>query len=298
MFRRLDREPLVHFLAAGAALFAVLSFAGAGSVEDADATTIVVDRRALLNFMQYRSNAFEPEAFGAVLDSMTDEERQRLIDAYVEEEALYREAAALGLEQSDYIIRQRMVQKVEFLLGDVAFADSSIDEAELRAYYEANPESYVILPSLTFTHVFFDTEQRGEEEADAAARALLARLREEGAGFNDATEEGDRFPFLRNYVERTFNYVADHFGEEFAAALADVAPQDGWSGPFRSAYGLHLVLVSQRTERSIAPLEDVRERVEADFLRDRSNAALAEIKRAVRERYTVEIADLDAEAAE
>jgi parvulin-like peptidyl-prolyl isomerase len=298
MFRRLVREPLVHFLAAGAALFAAFSLTGAGGGGEDDRTTITVDRRALLAFMQYRSNAFEPEAFNTLLDSMTQDERQRLIDAYVEEEALYREAAALGLDQSDYIIRQRMVQKVEFLLGDVAFADSSIDEEELRAYYNANLQNYVIEPSLTFTHVFFDTERRGGDAADAAARDLLARLRTGGAGFNDATAEGDRFPFLRNYVERTFRYVADHFGEDFADALSGVGPADGWSGPFRSAYGLHIVLVSQRTERSIAPLEDVRDRVEADFLRDRSDAALAEIRRAVRERYIVEIGDLDAEPAE
>jgi hypothetical protein len=292
LFGRLVREPLVHFVIAGAVLFSV--FQALGGEPEADDATIVIDRRALLAHMQYRANAFEPEAFGALLDAMTPDERQALIDDYVREEALYREAEALGLRENDYIIRQRMVQKMSFLMGDLAVAGEAIDEAALEDYFARNREAYAAEPSATFTHVFFDADRRGADGAEAAARAALATLRAEHAGFNDASG-GDRFPFLRNYVERTFSYVASHFGPEFAQALAEL-PEDaeGWQGPFRSAYGWHVVLMTARTSRSLPALADVRASVEADFRRDEADAALDRLTEGLLERYRVEVGDLRA----
>src|SRR5690606_37816055 len=169
--RRLLREPLVHFLVAGAVLFAAYALVRGPGAAPADERTIVVDRRTLLTFMQYRSNAFEPSTFEASLDAMSDDERRRLIEAYVDEEILYREAKALGLSESDYVIRQRLIQKLGFLLGDIADASLAIGAAELQAYFDTHREAYAIEPAVTFTHVFFDADRRGAEGALAAARA-------------------------------------------------------------------------------------------------------------------------------
>lgn len=95
MLRRLLREPLLHFLLAGAALYAAWAWLGPG---DADTRRIVVDRPTLLRFMQYQAQAFEPGSFTARFDAMDAAQRSRLIADYVREESLYREARALGLE--------------------------------------------------------------------------------------------------------------------------------------------------------------------------------------------------------
>ena len=86
------REPLVHFVAAGAILFGALALFRDDAQSIEDGRTIVVDRRSLLSFLQYRANAFEAGTFGAALDAMTDAEIQEVIDAYIDEEILYREA--------------------------------------------------------------------------------------------------------------------------------------------------------------------------------------------------------------
>jgi len=284
------REPLVHFLVAGAILFAAFAAFRGDQTVAADQTTIVVDRRNLLTFLQYRANAFEPETFGAALDAMSDTELQEVIDAYVDEEVLFREARGLGLEESDNIIRQRMVQKMNFLLSDVAAAGQTTDEAGLEAWFEANREAYAIQPWATFTHVFFDVTRHGEEGARQAAEAALQQLNAEGAGFNDANDIGDRFPFLRNYVERTFEYIASHFGYEFAASLETLDPSaDAWQGPFRSVYGEHVVLLTRREQRAYPALAEVRAAVERDYASERANAALTEMLGTIRERYRVEI---------
>jgi hypothetical protein len=45
----------------------------------------------------------------------TRQELEGLIEEYIKEEILYREALALGLDQDDRVIQLRMRQKMEFL---------------------------------------------------------------------------------------------------------------------------------------------------------------------------------------
>ena len=252
-----------------------------------------MDRRALLSFLQYRANAFDADTFSELLDAMPDSELQELIDSYIDEEVLYREAESLGLEANDYIIRQRMIQKMSFLLSDIAERGVAVSDEELATWFEANIEAYAIQPWTTFTHVFFDAERRGEAGARQAAEETLALLNESGAGFNDSYAHGDRFPFLRNYVERTYEHVASHFGYDFAAQLAGLAANDSnWQGPIGSALGQHVVLVARQAERAYPPLEDVRAEVERDYATERSRAALAEMTEALRARYDIELREL------
>jgi PPIC-type PPIASE domain len=296
--RELLREPLVHFLGAGAILFGAFWLVRGPQPAPASESTIVVDRRALLTFMQYRANAFDAATFAAALDSMSPQDLARLVDDYVQEEALYREAKALGLDGSDYVIRQRMIQKIKFLLGDAAAPDTKIDAAELDAYFAAHKQGYAIAPAVTFTHVFFDSERRGADHArDDAERAVQA-LNASHAQFNDAPGHGDRFPFLQNYVDRTFDYVASQFGQEFAATLAMLTPGERWQGPLRSAYGEHAVLLTRRSELRYPALEEIRERVEADYLRQREAAELEKLTRGVQDRYRVEVLNVRAEPKE
>lgn len=293
---RAVREPLVHFVAAGFALYAAFAVVRGPDLPQDD-SSIVVDRETLLTYMQYRANAFEPETFAIALDSMPEAELAALIDAYVEEEALYREAKSLGLEASDYVIRQRMIQKIEFLLGDVAVAGTTVDESALEDYFETNRDLYAIEPSVTFTHVFFDGSRHGGS-TEAAAWQAVAELNAARAAFNDAAGRGDGFLFLKNYVDRTFDYVASHFGADFAAALAELPASDDWQGPLRSAYGYHAVLLTRRTERSYPALEDVRGHVERDYLRNLTDESVEEMTRSIVSRYEVEVADVRARAQE
>lgn len=45
----------------------------------------------------------------------TDDEIFRIIDSYIDEEILYREALLLGLDKEDRIIKRRLAQKISFL---------------------------------------------------------------------------------------------------------------------------------------------------------------------------------------
>ncbi len=209
---RLLKDPLLHFVVLGALLFGGYQWM-APAANDQDPKTIVVDRAALLTFIQYRSKAFEPQAAARQLDGMTAEERGKLVRDFVHEEALYREALALGMMENDYIIRRRSVQKLEFIAQGMAAQPDATDPDRLATYFDSHREDYYEAPSLTFTHIYLDADKRGRNQASDAAQVLLDKLNHEAVGFSAATRYGDRFLYQRNYVERTPEFVASHFGQ-------------------------------------------------------------------------------------
>ena len=261
------RQPLFHFLLAGLLIFIVY---GLTSPEPADIgpadIVIMVDRTALLNFMQFRAQAFQPGLFSEQLDNMSAEEVEQLIAEYVREEALHREALVMGMDQGDYIIRQRLVQKVEFLLENMVSQALEPESGEIEAFYETWREEYQIDEVYTFTHIFFDGEERGWDKAEEDAVSLLGSSQISSVAFNDTSAYGDRYPFLQNYIERTRDFVINNFTDAFVDALDALPPSNSsWQGPYESRYGFHLVMLSERTEATIPELEQIRERVLDDW---------------------------------
>ncbi len=264
MSRRLLSDPLTHFLLAGVALFVLFDLA-AGDKAAYETKVINVDRDALLTFVQYRTRAFEPQTASARLDSMPDDELNRLIADYVREEALHREAVALGLDKNDYIIKRRMIQSVEFITDGVATVSGAISDEAVKSYFEAHRDDYYVDPLVTFTHVFIDGGRHGPDEALSAARATLAKLNNNGVAFNDAPRHGDRFPFFLNYVERDPQFVTGHFGHAMSEQLFALRPSETtWHGPFESEYGLHLVMLTSKAEGRYPELSEIEAAVRDD----------------------------------
>ena len=269
---KLLKEPLLHFLLVGVALFLVFEITAERDEKTSD-RVIVVDRDALLMFVQFRTRAFDPKLAGERLDKMTEGELDLLIDDYVREEALYREALSLGLDKNDYVIKRRMIQSVEFITDGFVSAQIEVSEADARAYYEANRGDYYVDPSVTFTHVFFGAERHGRDGAEQLAAQKLTELNAEQISFTEAPQHGDRFLYLLNYVERVPDFVESHFGAELRKAVFTMTPDEHtWAGPFKSQYGSHLVLLVDKTEGSYAAFEDVEDLVR----RDAERAATAE----------------------
>ena len=201
MFGKLARDPLLHFLLAGAALFLVWRLMHGPDPTARDDRTIVVDRKALLRYMQYEETAFQPEYFERKLASLSPKERRDLVTQYVREEALVREATTMGLADGDNVIRRRMAQKMLYLMDDVATQSFAPSDATLQKYFLEHRDRYQVAPSLTFTHVFVDKEIRRGEAAKQVAERLLRTLRSSKASFNDAPRYGDRFPYLQNCAD-------------------------------------------------------------------------------------------------
>lgn len=290
--RKWWREPLLHFLLAAFLLFGAYAFLhpGAGNA----GRVVRVDRKALVDHLQYRSQAFASGAFEKAFDDLDAKAREALIDDYVREEVLLREARTLGFEDGDYVIRQRLVQRLGFVLEEAATPRTMPDDTSLDVWFSAHAADYQEPAAYTFTHIFFDGESRGSTQAEAIARRTVPLLHARKAGFADAVLYGDRFPYLLNYVERTADFVQSQFGDAFLASL-DALPVDGkrWQGPIASDLGWHLLLLTQRIPARQPPLAAIRERVLEDWKREQTELARrAAVQRLVGS-YRVERVGLD-----
>ena len=311
------REPMIHFLFVGLLLFGLFSWLGIGFDSDRDASDdsrrVVVERRALLDFIRSKMRIADPAASERAFDALDPDTRRDWIDRYVREEILVREARALGLDRGDELIRRRLAQKIEFLTVGILDEELRIDEAGLEAYYQRNREAYRLPARLSFTHVFFrgrddgdageegdtsagvDADPTGGSEARARAEALLRDFNARRAGAPEAAGQGDHFLYNRNYVDRTIGEIRSHFGEDFVRSLEAATPDDGvWVGPFRSVHGWHVVLISRKTDSRIPPLAGILPLVRQDARREKREAALEKALEGLASKYEIELApDLD-----
>ncbi|MBD07824.1 MAG: hypothetical protein CMD70_03785 [Gammaproteobacteria bacterium] len=269
------KDPLLHFLGLGFGLLILFQFTGN---QESEERNVLVDRETLLTFLQYQSVAFDREQFELFLDDMSQREIEDLIQEAAREEILYREALALGLDSDDYIIRSRLVQKLRYLSEGFSNENLSISEEDILAYFESNRRNYDIDPFITFTHVFYNSQRRGEEAAHRLAEEKLVELNNEGVTFEEAANHGDRFPYFVNYVERPPQLIASHLGGDVAEDLFQITPNSSlWHGPFESSFGFHLVMITNQAPQREPAFQEVRDRVESDAqaAQARENTALA-----------------------
>lgn len=220
---------------------------------------------------------------------LTVQEWRNLIEAKVREEVLYREALAAGLDQGDTIVKRRMVQKMEFLAEDVAAAHEPTD-AELRVWFGETPARFAVPPRITFRHLYFGFDQRGQRASDDAQAALstIRTLPEESAV---ALAMGDPFMFQDVYRDRTPDHIAKEFGPPFARALFQLTT-GAWSGPIESGYGWHLIFVESLEPERIPVYEEVEGDVRTQWIADQSERAKRKAYDAMRAKYIVVMPEL------
>jgi peptidyl-prolyl cis-trans isomerase C len=258
-WRRILREPLVHFALIGAAIFAVAQVAQ--QLKQTSQTQLIVD--AGLN---QRLSALYRAQFGV---APTASQLQAIADDYLDDEVLYREALRLGLEQDDEIIRRRLIQKLEFLQRD-AMASTNPPQAELRAFYARHTQQFSAPPRVSFAQVYFSADQGGDARAKTRAREAREHWQLRGA-----MPDGDASTFEAEYSEVTRDDATRLFGSsELVARLFSQAPGD-WSPPVHSGLGWHLVKVLSVEPGRVLPFEQVLPDVRAAYL----NEAAAEERR-------------------
>lgn len=251
---RIAREPLVHFLLIGAAIYALDGALGP-EPEVASERTITVTAGDI----EWMSRTWEQRWNRPP----TEDELAGLVRAHVRETVLYREALAMGLDRDDVIVRRRLAQKLTFLTRDLARPPEP-DEATLRAWFAERAPRYREPDRITFTQIFLDRDKRGERtisdaEAMKTALASLVPSAEEAAALGDSAMLETHF---RGAAERD---ISRFFGSRFAGAVMALSP-GAWHGPLPSGYGVHLVYVHERERASPPRYEALRDRVREDWM--------------------------------
>jgi peptidyl-prolyl cis-trans isomerase C len=264
------RDPLVHFLAIGALLFAVFAWRGDG--ESAQRVRIAASQ-----VEQISRNA-------ALLEGRppTPNEIDQLLEPVIRDEVYYREALALGLDVGDDEVRDRLIDKMRYLTENLADPEpASLDE--LQAFFASERERFTIPELATFDQVFFSPSQRGnalEADVSASLTALVS-----GA---EPAELGDRTPLESRLQDATRERVRVLFGDSLTLAVFS-DPENVWQGPFTSDFGLHLIRVIERQPARLPEFSEIEEQVRAIYGDDRRREANEAAYQAMRSRYEIVI---------
>ena len=274
--RKLITEPLVQFLLLGFVLYLLVTVFASGQLNTESSATIVVNDKVLQSYLQFQRKSFDSKKISAMFNSLNQEQRQTLTDSYVRDEALYRQALALGLDQQDDIIKRRLIQKMEYIAQGFYNDIQEISEDKLQIYFQQNIEQYEVSASISFTHVFV-----GGNTNSKRAEVLLHELNDMSVVFEGAGQYGDRFLYNLNYIERTPDYIESHFGLSFKESIFKLIRSRQWQGPIKSDHGYHLVLIKNSTASRMPDLQEVAEIVLADAQREQQQTiktnAIAEI---------------------
>lgn len=274
------REPLLQFLLAGFALFAVYRALHPAAFSPPADDRIVITRDDLRQMsVVWLAQGRQPP---------TPAQIASLVEAKVREEVLFREALALGLDKNDTIVKRRLVQKMDFLAEDLA----SLGEPgrdELKAWFDANRERFARAPRASFRHLYFSPDRRGARTRDDAVTAL-AKLRGRRADAAGIAALGDQFMFQDYYPDRSFDQIATAFGPQFAKTLFDQVP-GAWQGPVESGLGWHVVWIDELQPMRVPPYEEIEAEVKQEWIAERRDEAKRRSYEAMRARYTIVLPD-------
>lgn len=228
------REPLVHFTVLALLLFGIHAVAVGDTRE-----TIRVDAATRAALVKRKADL--------LLRPLTAAEEAAEVDAFVEEEMLWREARRRGLDDNGWFRRQLAQNMRGLLVGTV----TPPGEAEARAFFANHPTLFERPARLDIEHVFFPV-------ADAVPSDTMARLKQEADGHRigdiDLPVGTRRFTADR---ERLIGLL----GSTAAGAILSVT-DDAWHGPIRGDRGVYFIRILKRHPAHTPSFEAVRPWVE------------------------------------
>jgi peptidyl-prolyl cis-trans isomerase C len=275
---KIIRDPFIQFLILGGIIFVLFSTV-AGDGQAYKSITVSNADVARLDAQWTKQYSKRP----------TEEQKMSIIDQFVREEILYREARKLDLGEDDIIIRRRMVQKYQFLSEDM-LETGAPTMVELDQYFETNKKRYMMPKKTSFLHVYFKDDANANSLKGISAESLagnsIFRLNSPGVDDMAWRSEGDAFMLQRQYAARDDKDIAESFGVTFPRGLSSIEP-GVWAGPVKSVYGWHAVKVINRTDSQSQLLADIRETVLADYLADQRKSNNTAFYKKTRNSYKV-----------
>jgi parvulin-like peptidyl-prolyl isomerase len=244
---------------------------------------------------------------------LSSEVMAALFDQFVEEQLLLRAADDAGIRADPKVVAQRMAAlrtvpeadgsqaisspveirtsddalaenlekqvRIERLVSAEALAAIEIEEAELTDYYDSHREDFVKPETVDVSQILVETEDLARElrATIVARRAAFEDVAREHSQGPEASRGGNLGSFARGELPPSFD------AEVFSlapGAISEVVPTD---------FGFHLFRVNSRTEEQPLSLDEVREAVRVELLREESERAMKRYVSELEKRYRLTV---------
>ncbi|PZM14416.1 peptidyl-prolyl cis-trans isomerase [Rhizobium tubonense] len=281
-WRRILKEPLLHFLMVGAGLFGTYHLLNPEQPNSVGSRTIVLTKDDV------RQLAISWLAQGR--STPTADQVKGLVDQKVTQEILFREAVSLGLDRDDEVVKRRLAQKMDFLAADVANMQEPTTE-QLQTWYAQNSQSFALPAHATFRHLYFSADKHGGD-AQATAAVALKLIADKSPDASEVSALGDQFMFQDHYGDATPDQMSKEFGVDFSKALFKLSPGQ-WEGPIQSGYGWHLVWVDAIDPGRVPTFAEVQPNVRAGWIEDQYRAIKLTALNEMRSHYSVVVPPIE-----
>lgn len=266
--KQLFKEPLVHFILLGAMLFLWHSVWEAR--QQSEDYTVTISEQKLDAVYQKNLDRkivrrqLEPGA------ALSDADKEKLRTEYIHNQILVREAQRMGLGQNDETVERRLLQKMHYMISEKS-KPSQPSEAELKAYFDANPSRFMTPERRSYREIFLDEKIYAEDLA-SKIKDIEITLKGNPAWWPDLGEmiSGDKNTFTNTQNELTRKY-----GREFSGAVFTLEPET-WSGPIPSPDGVHFIYIEKIAPERPTNYEEVKHRIEFIWTGNRTQAAYDE----------------------
>jgi parvulin-like peptidyl-prolyl isomerase len=276
----MKKSPLMHIVLFGCLLGVILVvvFGRPSAVDDDTRVVVTASDIAQMRAGWMRRWMREPTAA----------ELRGLIESFVHDEVLYREAVRRGYDKDDGLVRQTLRLKMEFL-GEAQAQKTEPSLEEMQAYYAMRKERYRVPPTVSFVHIYFNSDKRGDK-TEVDAKQALKKLVAQNSDLEKLSGYGDRFMLKDHYVGQDEQQIRRDFGGTFAEQVVSLAPGT-WQGPIPSGYGIHLVKVYDRQEGYLPELKVIEENIRDDMDYENRDAAKQLFYTEILRNYQVEYDD-------
>jgi hypothetical protein len=224
------REPLLHFAVLGGLIFGADAVLHPPAKDDKVITVTKALRQSFIdNFDEDKER------------KPTDSDMQKMVEAWVASEILYREGKSLGVDRGDDMIRDRVAFKLQLLIFDQVQVPQP-NYQQLSEWFAQN-------------HARFDEPERVGFYLTAATDKATAQQQLDD--IRAQRESEDLREQTRAVLGRPVDSLAGGYGESFRDGLLKM-PQGEW-GLLQSNDGWHVVRLDSREPGTLAKLDDVRE---------------------------------------
>jgi len=269
--RKLLKEPFLHFIAIGIALFVLY-----GLVNDKTSSknTILINDFDVSNIIAGWEMQWKRPP--------TEKELQNLINLKVKQEIFYQEALKMNLDHNDEIIKRRLAQKMKFLSNDIASLKEPTDE-ELQEYFKTNSDKYLTPYSYSLYQITFSPDKRENNYNDAVETLKQYPT----ASFEEMKDKGDKLPFSYFFEEVSANELGLQLGLKFPEALMD-KEIDQWIGPIPSGFGHHLVYITKIQEPQLPEFSVIKIKINNDYEYDHQKEIDSLMFALLKKKYVIE----------
>lgn len=264
------KAPILHFAVIALALFVLYEY-----LLPPDKEEIIITRQTMNSLVRSEQEVRE--------NPLSDDEIIDLVQGYIDEEVLIREAYRQGLDRSNYRVRKQLLDLMRSGLNDNIQQPS---EEVLKQFYLDNRYDFRIPALRNFKHVFFSNEN---SDTPADLQSFLSYFQEMDSDFNKA---GDLFLNGFEFKHISFEQCSIFFGREFAAMLFDI-PDSSWAGPIASGEGIHYVLMEDVIPSQVPEYEDIKIYLGESYIYTKNKEVQEKKILQLRESYRIIIEEVD-----